>query len=185
MQGQTLKQDSGTIAIDGNLVAYSSGSIHVATNAAAAPIFASQQNPESPHPQVLEGFTFTPLLLPGSPPSATPVAVGGQSVSFGIYGARIGTNSILPGAAPITILGTPVSLGSGGLVIGSETYAMSGWSTKYEAGSNFATVAGQAISIGPTGTILIRSTTLTPGGFTYHYIRHPSISRHHGLRYRK
>lgn len=163
VQGHKLKEGSKAITIDGTLVAYSSGFIHVGTNVAPAPTFASQQNPEIP-PQVLGGFTFTPLLLPGSQSSAAPLVVGGQTVSIDSYGAMIGTNAILPGAAPITISATPVSFGPGGLVVGSQTYGTSGSYTKYVAGSNFATVAGQAISIGPTGAIVIGSTTLTPGG---------------------
>jgi len=163
VQGHKLKEGSKAITIDGTLVAYSSGSIHVGTNVAPAPTFASQQNPEIP-PQVWGGFTFTPLLLPGTQSSTAPLVGGGQTVSIGSYGAIIGTNSILPGAAPITMSGTPVSFGPGGLVIGSQTYGTSGSYTKYVAGSNLATVAGQAIAVGPTGAIVLGSTTLTPGG---------------------
>lgn len=83
VQGQTLKEASSTITIDGNPVAYFSGSIHAGTDAAPAPTLSSQQMPENPAPKVLENFTFSPITVPGSPPSVVPVALGGQTVPIG------------------------------------------------------------------------------------------------------
>jgi len=164
VKGQALTENAAPITIDGNVVAYSSGSIHVGTNAGPAPTPAPQQQQDGPTPQVVEGFTFTPLLVPNIQATVTPITVGGQTVSFDDFGARIGTNLVLPGAAPTTISETRVSLGSGGLVVGGQTYAASRWSTPAAAGgSRIATIDGQTISFGPAGAIAIGSTTLTPG----------------------
>ncbi|MCJ1364401.1 hypothetical protein MMC16_003511 [Acarospora aff. strigata] len=160
---QTLSNNGPAITMNGEPVQYSSGSIQVGTNIAPAPTFASQPKLDDPAPQVVGGFTMTPILVSDHPASITPITVAGQAVSYDSLGAKVGTTRILPGAAPVTISGTPVSLGSEGLMVGGQTFSALAWSAVYGIASKLQTIGGETVIVGPSGAVAIGSTTLTVG----------------------
>ncbi len=101
MSGQILTNNGHAATINGQIVAYSSGSIHVGTSVAAAPTAASQQQQDVlPYNAVIGGLTVIPVQQ--GPPTAT------EKAEVIVQGHKL-----KEGSKAITIDGTLVAYSSG------------------------------------------------------------------------
>ncbi|CAA9314986.1 hypothetical protein AVDCRST_MAG94-1163, partial [uncultured Leptolyngbya sp.] len=108
VQSQTVAQGGPPVIIDGNTIAYSSGSIYVGASAGPAPNPGQQanQNP-NPAPVTVSGFQFTPVQVSSQEITAAPaVVVQGQTLS--------------QNAPPVSISGVPLAYSAGSVYAGSS-----------------------------------------------------------------
>ena len=100
---------------------------------------------------------YAPLHV--SPPVFT---VGGQSLTALPNGFAVAGSSVVPGGPPVVLSGTPIALDySGVLTIGSSSTLLPNGPAVPTA--DVYTVGGQIITANPTG-FAVGSTTLSPGG---------------------
>ncbi|KAI9819732.1 MAG: hypothetical protein M1832_003966 [Thelocarpon impressellum] len=96
-------------------------------------------------------------------PAVESATVAGQAVSIAPGGGIVigGSTPLTPGAAALTVSGTPVSLNPSALVIGSSTVPLP---TPAAPAAAVFTFAGQVVTANPTVVPIAPGTTLYPGG---------------------
>lgn len=145
VQGQTIKQGTAHVTIDGKPVVYSKGSVYVGSSAAPAPTVGGVPAPvvqpkQEAKPVNLGGFKFTPVIPSGDQNEAAKPAKAEPAVI-------VQGQTIKQGGPSVTINGNAVGYSGGSLHVGSTAISIPPPAKQ-----------GQP----PSGPVAIGGTTFTP-----------------------